>query len=178
MTSISNPRSLCLTSILWRQELLTADPSNPSEDIRTLSLHAKAGWPQNWFHDRSLFDILFEIEFRSDHGSKWKEKQPPELQGAIGVFRYCKSWQDSLTEESIDPCVGGYPSVSDKVFDELWERVKLRVALPCDIWIDVVGMTVDPSPAGDDYWDVNSQPKLTVVRVKFRESLIYSFRAL
>ena len=107
---------------LWRQDLLSADPLHPPEDTRSLSLHAKAGWPQNWFHDRSLFDILFEIEFRSDAGSKGNEKRSPELEGAIGVLRYCKMQQDPLdllAEESIDSFVGGYLSVNDKVFDDL-----------------------------------------------------------
>ncbi len=171
MTTISNPRSLCLTPILWRQDLVSADPLQPPDDSRSLSLHAKAGWPQNWFHDRSLFDILFEIDFRSDAGSKWNEKRSPELEGTIGVLRYCKMQHDPLTEESIDSFVGGYLSINDKVFDELWERVKHRVVFPCDIWMDVLGMTLDPSPSGDDYWDVKSQPRLTVVSAKFRFSV-------
>ena len=168
MTTTFNPRSLCLTPIVWRQDLLSANPPHPPEDTRWLSLHAKAGWPQNWFHDRSLFDILFEIDFRPDSGSKWNEKQSPDLEGTIGVLRYCEMRQDPLAVETIDSFVGGYLSVNDRVFDELWERVKLRVAFPCDIWIDVLGVTLDPSSIGGDYWDVKSQPKLMVVSVKFR----------
>lgn len=136
-----------------------------------MSLHAKAGWPHNWFHDRSLYDILFEIHFRSDAGSKWNEKRSPDLEGTIGFLMYCEMRQDPLAEETLDSFIGGHLSVNERVFDELWERVKHKLAFPCDIWMDVFsGMTLDSSPSGDGHWDVKSQPRVTVASVKFRFS--------
>lgn len=170
MTTTSNPGSLCITPTLWRQDLLTGDPLNPPKDMRSLSLHAKAGWPHHWFHDRSLHDVLLEIDIRSDSESKWNEERSPGLEGAIGILRYCEMREDLLEEDPVDSFIAGSLFVNDRVFDELWDRVKHRVAFPCEIWVSVFGMTRDPFLAGDDYWDVKSQSSLTVVSVKIRFS--------
>lgn len=159
--------------ILWTQDLLSGNPLSPPESMRSLSLHGKAGWPHYWFQDKSLYDILFEIDIRSDSESKWNEQRSPEIEETIGVLRYCQMQQDLQAEETMDSFIGGYLSLNDRVFDDLWERVRLKVVFPCDIWVDVLGMTLDTSPFGDDHWDVKSQPKLTVVGVKFRFTAEY-----
>lgn len=154
--------------ILWKQDLLSGDPLSPPESTRFLSLHGKAGWPNYWFQDKSLYDILFEIDIRPDSESKWNKQRLPEIEGTIGVLRYCQMQQDLQAEETMDSFIGGCLSLNDRVFDDLWERVRLKVVFPCAIWIDVLGMTSDTSPFGDDHWDVKGQPKLPVVGVKFR----------
>lgn len=175
MTTTPDPlldsRSLCLIPIVWRQCLLSADPQHPPQEVRRLSLHAKARWlgDCNWFDDRALSDILFEINILSDTtASKRKGERSPEWEGTIGGLRYNDERQDSETEEKFKSFVYGNFSVSDAVFEDLWERVKFRVALPCSLSLEVLGLQIDISPGLRDYWDVKKQPKLKVLSVELR----------
>jgi hypothetical protein len=71
-------------------------------------------------------------------------------------------------DESYRSFVYGIVSVSDFVFGDLWERVKPRVALPCDVSLEVCGLELDISPGLRDRWDVKKQPKLKVLSAEFR----------
>lgn len=61
--------------------------------------------------------------------------------------------------------MSGIFSVSDAVFEDLWERVKFQVALPCSIDFRVLGLQTDTP---HDFWDVKKQPKLKVLSVEIR----------
>lgn len=168
MTTTLDPlldsRGLCLIPADWCQCLLSADPQHPPEEVRRLSFHAKADWldRQNWFDDPSLFDILFEIDILSDTtASKRRRERSPEWEGSIGGLRYN---DDPVTEEKINSFVYGVFSVSDAVFEDLWERVKFGGFLPRAVRLTVLGL----QPGLRDYWDVKKEPKLRVLSVELR----------
>lgn len=160
-----------LVPTYWRQCLSSADREHPIQDEKCLSFHAKARWFENWnwFADNSLCDILFEIDVLSEAmASRRKGEMPAEWKGTIGGLRYIGESQDDATGELYRSFVHGIVSVSNAVFEELWERVKLRLALPCDVSLEVHGLEIDMSPGLRDRWDVKKQPKLKVLRVEFR----------
>ena len=170
MTITFDSRQLCLIPTVWRQDLVSADPQCLPEETRWLSFRAKAGWPADWFDDRLLFDVPFEIGVRSESASKWREERSAEFEGTVGILTYYEGTQDSETEQKAKPFVSGGFSVTDSVFEDIWERVKFRTAMPCDIWLEVLGLEIDPLPSGEDYWDVKKQSKLKIVSVKLRFS--------
>ena len=165
MTTISNRRSLCIVPTLWQQDLVSGkDAPQLAESVRSMSIRARAAWPHHWFHDRSLYDINFEVDLLE---TKLDEQRLPELEGAIGVLKYHSSLTDRPHFESEKAFISGGLRIHEELFSDLWERVKQRVVFPCDIRLDVDGLTRDHPLMADDYWDVTSQPKLAVFRVNF-----------
>lgn len=162
MPTTFNSRTLCLIPTEWRQVLCSADPQLPPEETRSLSFHAKSGWPGDWWDDRSLFDTLFEISIWCDSAmaAKWGEKRSPESEGRVGGLAFRGGREDPQQ----DPFVSGGFQMPDTVFEDLWERVAYRIAAPCEIRLTVLG----PEPDLDDegWWDVIKQPTLKVVRVE------------
>ena len=157
--TLLDSRTLCLMPTVWRQWLLSGGPQQPPDEVRRLSFHAKADWPdrRNWFDDPVLSDILFEIDILSDTtASKRRREQSPEWEGTIGGLRYNG---DPVTEERISSFVYGIFSVSDTVYEDLWERVKYRALLPRAISLQILGLQLGQR----DYWDVKKQPKLKVL---------------
>lgn len=142
--------------------------------MRRLSLHAKAAWPGYWFlADESLFCTLFEINILSDTASKWRETRTSEFEGTVGVLTFLtyEGLPADETGEKGKPLVSGWVSVSDTMFEELWERVKTGAAISCAIWLEVLGLEIDPlggmdSSMPDDYWDVKKQPRLKILNAR------------
>jgi hypothetical protein len=74
----------------WRQLLSSADREHPNQEQKRLAFHAKARWLENWdwFGDKSLSDILFEIDLLPDTLSSRTGEPTDEWKGTIGGLRY------------------------------------------------------------------------------------------
>lgn len=122
--------------------------------------------------------MLFEINILSDTATKGRGKQSTELEGTIGVLALYEGTQDSATGQKENSFMAGGFTVSDSVFEDLWERVKLKVALPCDVWLEVLGVQMpDPTP-GKENSDDKKQFTLKVFSVNLRFSTELSSSAL
>lgn len=162
MTTMSdtflNTRTLCLKPTVWWQRLLD-NPNQPIEEVRHLSFHAKADWPdhRNWFNDPSLNDVLFDVSILSNTTAsrRLEEEQTdePESKDTMGGLRY-NDWAP--------PFVTVLFWVSDAVYDDIWERVKYRALLPRTVCLQVLGLRLNK----EDYWDIEHQPKLKVLGVE------------
>lgn len=168
--SLLDSRELRLVPTVWWQTLLSADSQHPPHEVRRLGFQAKANWFEgwNWLGDRARSDMIFNIDILSEAtASKRREEEEgsPEWKGTIGGLRYQDEWQNSEIGVKQEAYVVGIFSVSDTVFEDLWERVKFRVALPCSIDLRMLGLQTD-TPY--DFWDVKGQPKLKVLSVEIR----------
>ena len=170
MATTWDARKIWLKLSAWQQELCTADPQLPLNEARHLSFHATVGWPQTFWDDRSLSDTLFEITVKSDGASAWKDTRPAGFESTVGTLTFYEPMSQSDSSKPGKPFVSGGFSVSDEIFEDLWERVKVRAASPCDVSLTVFGLEIDPSPGGEDYWNTEKQLILKVLDAMFRFS--------
>ena len=170
MATTWDARKIWLKLSAWQQELCTADPQLPLNEARHLLFHATVGWPQTFWDDRSLSDTLFEITVKSDSASAWKDTRPAGFESTVGTLRFYEPISQSDSTKPGKPFVSGEFSVSDEIFEDLWERVKVRAASPCDVLLTVFGLEIDPSPGGEDYWNTEKQSILKVLTARFQFS--------
>ena len=156
-------RSICLVPTMWQQDMMSSYPQHHATETRALWFHAKASLPENLFGRFMVNSILFEIRVLSDTvAATWREARPSGKEN-FGRLKYHEGTEDCDTGEKEDPVIAGDFSVSDAMFEDLWERVKLKVALPCSVSLSVLGLEIDLSPANEDFWDFRRQPTLEVL---------------
>lgn len=175
MTSLDaelEARTLSLVASYCRQRLSATGVPKINEPGRLLTVHATAKWSAvsdwNWFADPSQRDILFEIDISSEaEDTRSEQVKDSDWEGTIGGLRYNDRCFDLEGQIEQHASVSGNLSLTPSAFDDLWDRAKHHVALPCRLSLEVLGLTLDLSGPGRDLWDVRKQPKLKVLGAVF-----------
>jgi hypothetical protein len=94
----------------------------------------------------------------------WAKNRGPGARESVGYLYYNEGGERSdvfWEKTEWGPLVHGAVAFPETQWQDIWERVRLHLALPAELELRVVGMP-EPDPAGVSYWDVKQQPRLEI----------------
>jgi len=152
----------------WRSRLSTQIPTALEREIH---LVGRITGPMHLYYPRWGIDIFaVSVEARIYPKLDWwkVEMEGTELAGTIGSLEYV-TYKDQpplgqSTEKTIE-VISGRIHLSEAAFDDLWGRLRVIPALPCELDLRLAGL--ETGHLAEQTWDVNESPKLLIRGVTF-----------